>query len=79
MRIDKLLKGLKGDDSDAARRLRRAVEVFELIGGQQARAALADIAARTGTPAAWEAKAAIERLDGMAEIPTKLDLPPRLP
>jgi hypothetical protein len=81
VRIDKLLDGLKrgSAESDGERRLRRLVEVLELAGGEQARAGLTDIAARTGSLAAWEAKAAILRFDGKAEIPNQLDLAPGLP
>jgi hypothetical protein len=79
-RINSLLNGLRRYEieSEAGRRLRRLVETLELIGGQKARAGLSDIAGRSGL-AAWEADAAIQRLDGKAEIPTKLDLPPGLP
>jgi hypothetical protein len=79
-RIDKLLNGLRRYEveNEAGRRLRRVVEILELIGGHKARAGLSDIAGRSGL-AAWEADAAIQRLDGKANIPTKLDLPPGLP
>ncbi len=80
VRIDKLLHGLNGTvEDEAGRRLRRTVEVLELIGGVQARASLSEIVRRTDTLAAWEASGAIQRLDGKTEIPTKLDLPPGLP
>ena len=79
-RVDKLLLGLKRYeiDNEEGRRLRRTVEVLELVGGEQARSVLAGIAGRTGTLASWEAKGALQRLDGKADIPTKLDLPPGL-
>ena len=78
-RIDALLEHMKGGatESGEERRLRRLVEVLELIGTKAARAELAEIGGRTGSVAAWEAKGAIQRLEGKAEIPTTLDLPPK--
>lgn len=79
-RIDALLERFRIQaETDEQRRMRRLVEVLELIGTQPAHAGLADIAQRAGTLAAWEATAAIQRLEGKAEIPTTLDLPPGLP
>ena len=80
-RIDALLEHLQGAgaESEAERRQRRLVEVLELIGTEQARAGLSDILQRTGSWAAREAQGAIQRLDGKAEIPTTLDVPPGLP
>ena len=78
VRIDKLLDGLHrtAAEDEAGRRMRRLVEVLELVGGQEARTVLADVAsARRPRRRHEEAKAAIQRLDGKAEIPTKLDLP----
>jgi hypothetical protein len=79
-RINGLLKDLRRAEveNEAGRRLRRAVEILERIGSPKARAGLSDIAGRSGL-AAWEAEAAIQRLDGKAAIPTTLDLPPGLP
>jgi hypothetical protein len=80
-RIDALLEHLKGGRTENAadRRRRRLVEVLELIGSEEARTALGDIGRLSGTLEAWEAKAALRRLEGKAEIPTKLELPPGLP
>jgi hypothetical protein len=80
-RIDALLEHLRGGqaESESERRQRRLVEVLERIGTEEARAGLSDIATHAGTLEAWEAKAALQRLAGKAEIPTKLDLPPGLP
>jgi hypothetical protein len=79
IRLDALLERLKDPpDSPAERRWRRLAEVLELIGTEEARAGLSSLAGRTGSAAAWEAKGAIQRLEGKAEIPTTLDLPPGL-
>jgi hypothetical protein len=78
-RIDGVLARLTAAQGDSDRRLCRLAEVLERIGTEGARAGLSEIGMHGGTMGAWEAAAALRRLEGKAEIPTTLDLPPGLP
>lgn len=80
-RIESILSASKNKswEPPAQRRARRVVETLELIGTDESRTMLADIAAHATSSASYEAVAALKRLQGQSPIPSKLDLPPRHP